>query len=184
MNGISDSADPAPPRLAPDDKDWTWVLRRTCPECGFEASAISGREVAGVVRGSVPRWQAVLARADAARRPAPDVWSPLEYGCHVRDVFTLFNQRAQLMLSEDDAEFANWDQDATALQDRYWEQTPEAVATRLAVSGEQVARTFDSVRADQWDRIGRRSNGDSFTVESLGRYFVHDVLHHLADVDG
>ena len=24
--------------IEPDTKDWTWVLDRPCPECGFEAS--------------------------------------------------------------------------------------------------------------------------------------------------
>jgi len=27
-----------------------------------------------------------------------------------------------------------------------------------------------------------RSNGDVFTVETLGRYHLHDVLHHSWDV--
>jgi hypothetical protein len=27
-----------------------------------------------------------------------------------------------------------------------------------------------------------RSNGDEFTVETLGRYHLHDVVHHLHDV--
>jgi len=22
--------------IMPDTKDWTWVLRRACPECGFD----------------------------------------------------------------------------------------------------------------------------------------------------
>ena len=26
--------------IVPDDKDWTWVLERPCPECGFDASAL------------------------------------------------------------------------------------------------------------------------------------------------
>ena len=25
--------------ITPDTKDWTWVLERPCPECGFEALA-------------------------------------------------------------------------------------------------------------------------------------------------
>jgi hypothetical protein len=29
-----------------------------------------------------------------------------------------------------------------------------------------------------------RSNGSEFTVESLGRYHLHDVVHHLHDVTG
>jgi hypothetical protein len=35
---------------------------------------------------------------------------------------------------------------------------------------------------DGWGRRGTRSNGDVFTVESLGRYHLHDVVHHLWDV--
>ena len=35
---------------------------------------------------------------------------------------------------------------------------------------------------DQWQRTGRRSNGSAFTVESIGRYHLHDVVHHLWDV--
>ena len=30
--------------------------------------------------------------------------------------------------------------------------------------------------------VGRRSDGSAFTVESLGRYWLHDVEHHLHDV--
>jgi hypothetical protein len=175
---------PEPLRPEPDDKDWTWVLDRPCVDCGFDGTGITGADVAGLTRASVPRWRAVLGRADAAVRPAADVWSPLEYGCHVRDVFAIFDGRAQQMLSEDDPLFANWDQDATALELRYWEQSPPVVADELASTGEGLARTFDGIAADQWNRPGRRSNGSVFTVDSLGRYFLHDLVHHLHDVNG
>ena len=36
----------------------------------------------------------------------------------------------------------------------------------------------------QWDRPGRRGNGSVFTVDSLARYHLHDVEHHLVDVSG
>lgn len=29
---------------------------------------------------------------------------------------------------------------------------------------------------------GSRSNGDAFTVETLGTHHLHDVVHHLHDV--
>jgi hypothetical protein len=37
---------------------------------------------------------------------------------------------------------------------------------------------------DQWERPGRRSDGARFTVESIGRYYLHDIEHHLWDVTG
>jgi hypothetical protein len=36
------------------------------------------------------------------------VWSTLEYACHVRDVFRLYDRRLALMLDEDDATFARY----------------------------------------------------------------------------
>jgi hypothetical protein len=41
---------------------------------------------------------------------------------------------------------------------------------------------YASVSGEQWQRAGRRSNGSQFTVETIGRYHLHDVVHHLWDV--
>ena len=80
--------------IVPDDKDWTWVLQEPCAECGFRADDVDPRRVADLVRAGLPRWQQVLARPDAAVRRRPDVWSDLEYACHVRDVFARFDARS------------------------------------------------------------------------------------------
>lgn len=171
-----------PPVIAPDDKDWTWVVERRCPECGFAASDVAPEAVGGTVRDLVPRWVAALHRDDARVRPEPTTWSTLEYGAHVRDVMRIFGERVQLMLDEDDPPFANWDQDATALEDRYDLQDPQVVAAELAAAAETTAARFDGVADDAWERPGRRSNGSRFTVRTLGQYFLHDVVHHLHDV--
>jgi hypothetical protein len=55
------------------------------------------------------QWQEVLRRSDVRRRPEPSVWSPLEYGCHVRDVHHTMTRRVRLMLEQDEPTFANWD---------------------------------------------------------------------------
>ena len=168
----------------PDDKDWTWTLARTCPECGFAAAAIDRVAIPALVRDAVSRFPDVLARPDATARPSPQVWSALEYACHVRDVCRLFTARLQLMQREDDPRFADWDQDATALDERYWEQDPEVVSRALAVDGEAAAVAFTHVGSNEWGRRGTRSNGSVFTIESLGRYFLHDLFHHVWDVRG
>jgi hypothetical protein len=168
--------------IEPDTKDWTWVLERPCPDCGFDASAFPREQVGAMVRANADEWQQVLARDDVRRRPDPATWSALEYACHVRDVFRIYDQRLALMLTVDDALFPNWDQDATAVEDRYEEQDPTEVAAELADAAEHVAERFDGVAGEQWDRTGRRSDGATFTVESFGRYFVHDWVHHAWDV--
>lgn len=86
------------------------------------------------------------------------------------------------MLDEDGPRFANWDQDTTAVAERYDRQDPGVVAGELAAAADVVAASFDAVRPDQVDRRGFRSDGAEFTVTSFGRYFVHDPVHHLYDV--
>jgi hypothetical protein len=170
--------------IVPDEKDWTWVLSRPCTQCGFDASTVTPSTVPGSVESMLPRWRAVLRRPDAAERPDESTWSALEYACHVRDVFSLFDRRLNLMLTVDDARFENWDQDQTALDSDYAHADPAVVSTELTAEGEQVAASFARVQESQWSRTGLRSNGSEFTVLTLAQYFLHDVVHHLADVDG
>ena len=127
-------------------------------------------------------WTEVLERRDAASRPSPDTWSPVEYACHVRDVCRVFDGRLRLMLEQDEPTFPNWDQDETAVQERYGAQHPSVVGPELAEAADAMAARFATVADDQWARRGLRSNGSVFTVQSLGRYFLHDLAHHLVDV--
>ena len=173
---------PATPQ--PDLKDWTWVLARPGPECGFDAAALEVAELPATVRGAVDDFRVAMHAPDAAQRPSEHVWSTLEYGCHVRDVCRVFDQRLDLMLTEDDPLFDNWDQDETAVAERYWAQTPAVVADELEVAGYRIAQRFADVEPDQWGRPGRRSNGSVFTVDALGRYFTHDLVHHIHDIGG
>jgi hypothetical protein len=170
--------------IVPDDKDWTWVLQRPCPECGLDTRGIAREDVAGMLRANAQAWPAVLAGADARHRPAPATWSALEYGCHVRDAFGVFDGRLVLMLTQDDPLFPNWDQDATAVADGYADQDPAIVAGELTGAAGVLAARFDGVSGDQWQRAGRRGDGAAFTVETFARYFIHDPVHHLYDVTG
>lgn len=168
--------------LVPDTKDWTWTLRRPCADCGFDASGVAPEAVAAGVRAATAAWPEVLQRPGATERPDPATWSPLEYACHVRDVCRLFERRMTLMLAEDDPLFENWDQDATAVRDRYGEQPPATVASQVLEAADGLATAYGAVRPGQWDRPGRRSDGSTFTVLTLGRYGLHDLVHHLWDV--
>lgn len=168
--------------IVPDGKDWTWVLDRPCPECGFEASRATPDRFAEVVRDNATTWQAVLTVDGATDRPDPATWSALEYACHVRDVHRVFEGRLRLMLEEVDPQFPNWDQDETAIAERYGEQDPATVAEELMEAAVAVAERYESVPPDAWGRRGLRSNGSEFTVESLGQYHLHDIVHHAWDV--
>ena len=99
-------------------------------------------------------------------------------------MFRLFDSPACLMLTEDDPTFANWDQDETAIAERYSEQDPEVVADELEAAAQTLRRPGSGAHPGAADRTGRRSNGAEFTVVTLLQYFLHDVIHHLWDVTG
>jgi hypothetical protein len=168
--------------IEPDTKDWTWVIDQACDDCGYDPGEVERERLADLLHENTRGWYEKLADADYAVRPAPHVWSRLEYACHVRDVHRLFAQRVRLMLDQDDPTFDNWDQDQTAAEDQYDVQDPATVGTELVERAAEAAAVYASVSGDQWQRTGRRSNGSAFTVETIGRYHLHDVVHHLWDI--
>jgi len=170
--------------IAPDDKDWTWVLELRCPECGFVSSEVSREQIAPMTRSNAQAWAEILTGnpEHLRQRPSADRWSVLEYACHVRDVFRVMDERLNLMLALDKPLFQNWDQDRTAVEDNYEDQDSKLVAAELTTAADTLAAEFASVEGPAWQRPGARSNGAHFTVETLGRYMIHDVVHHLFDV--
>ena len=171
-----------PMTITPDDKNWTWVLERECPECGFDAGSYDPSGIADTLHANAAAWVELLEADDVRERPSPQLWSALEYGCHVRDVFVLFNERLRMMLDHDDPTYQNWDQDATAISERYNEQDPADVSAALLHAAESLADRFQTVQGEQWQRPGTRSDGAKFTVHSFAQYLIHDPIHHLHDV--
>ena len=88
----------------------------------------------------------MLRQPNATKRPDEQTWSPLEYACHVRDVHLLFGERLDLMLEQDEPTFANWDQDVTAVEERYDLQDPAVVGPELVAAAEAVAARYDAIR--------------------------------------
>ncbi len=168
--------------IIPDDKNWTWVLDRACPDCGYDASTIDPLQMAGPTRSVAAAVAELLDHPHVAERPDEHTWSGLEYGCHVRDVFRIFDTRLESMLADDGVRFSNWDQDETAIDARYPEQDPVAVAADIMATGEAIAARFATVTSDQLGRRGLRSDGAAFTVDSFARYFLHDPVHHVTDI--
>ena len=167
--------------IVPDTKDWTWVLAAALPGVRLRhRSASPARPSPAMLRENAAAWPARAGRGRRRRaRPAPDTWSPLEYGCHVRDVFRLYDYRLRLML----------DRGRPAVPELGPGRDRRRRALRRAGSGRRCGRAGRGRRApgrpvrrvtgDQWERTGRRSDGAAFTVESFARYFVHDPVHHL-----
>lgn len=158
------------------------MLERPCDDCGFVASDLEVADLPGLLRDTTAGWSQVLRRTDVRTRPDEATWSALEYACHVRDVHRVFAERLGRMLREHTPAFANWDQDETAVASDYPSQDPATVDVELIEAAGTVAGLYATVTAETEGRTGIRSDGSRFTVTTLGRYHLHDVVHHLHDV--
>ena len=169
--------------MAADERDWVGVvLHGTCAECGLEAGRMEGPAVAPHLAAHAHDFAALLAGDPAVLRgrPSPDVWSALEYACHVRDVLGLFAARVDRVLAEDEPQLGWWDHEAAAVDERYNDQDPAMVAAALRGNASLLADALARV-GDRWDRAGIRRPWERFTVADLARFALHEGWHHLGD---
>lgn len=168
-----------------DSKDWTWVLERPCPDCGFDPAAVDVRAIPEVVRDAARRFTFALERPDAGVRATPGVWSTVEYAQHVADMLEVMTGRLGLILASggQGAQFNDWDQDAAAIAKEYWKANTHVTAILLKERADAAASGWAEPEGEQWQWPGLRSNGSQFTARTLGAYMVHDLTHHLHDVD-
>lgn len=167
---------------SPDTKDWTWVVSRPCDQCGFDPQQVALNQVPSQIKQQAQGWERVLGRGDASQRPDPQTWAPVEYGAHIRDMMAIVRERVGLMLDHDNPDLPNWDQDQAALEGRYEKLSPVLLIDEIDMEATMLANAFAKVSEDQADRPGRRTDGSEFTIETLGRYLLHDLVHHAWDV--
>ena len=65
------------PPIEPDTKDWTWVLERACPECGFAAGDVPVGELPAALLENAAAWVTALAGPDVGTRPSSDLWKKI-----------------------------------------------------------------------------------------------------------
>ena len=165
------------------ERVWFGVQGRRCDECGLDVAAVPETELAVTVGAEADAWRAALG-GDVRRRPAPEVWSPLECACHVRDVFRVFAERVGRMLTEDEPELGYWDHDASVVEQSYNEHDPVAVLDDLEHNASLLAAALDDVPPGAWERTGIRRAGERFTIAGLARFALHESHHHRSDATG
>jgi hypothetical protein len=159
-----------------------------CDECGYDYDEISRDRIATALLALGPRHQSSLTGQDARRlraRPRPDVWSPLEYACHVRDVLKVQRERIRLALAEDQPAFAPMRREERVIEDRYNEQDPADVIKELVDAAAALAHVLETLDEEGWRRTGIYNfpTTQVRTVEWIGRHTLHEGRHHLWDID-
>jgi hypothetical protein len=120
----------------------------------------------------------------AARRRR-GLWSPLEYGCHVRDVLLVQRERVLLVRRQDRPAFAPMGRDERVEHDGYEDQDPTAVARQVRDAAALLANVLDRLGPD-WDRMAIYNYPEPMerSVRWIAVHTVHEVRHHLLDIRG
>lgn len=171
-----------------------WSLRfplvegTRCEECGFDYDAVDRAELAPTLLTLAARHAQRLAEHAPDRlrvRVADTVWSPLEYACHVRDVLRV--QRARILLAQREGtpEWESMRRDERAVEERYNDQGPAAVAVEVTGATDALVATLDGLSEEGWARTGvyQWPVKAVRTVDWVARRTVHELRHHLQDID-
>jgi hypothetical protein len=157
-----------------------------CEECGF----VYRLDQAAAVIQAAPALAEEVARllrsqgVDLRSRREPQVWSPLEYGCHLRDVFLVQRERVMLACRVDRPEFTSMGRDERVDQDGYRSQNPEDVARQLSDAALMFSGMLKQLSAAEWERMGLYPFPEPTprTIAWVAVHTLHEARHHLMDI--
>lgn len=157
-----------------------------CDGCGFEYDLDRAIEASTAIRDGARDLASLLTRADTdvRTRRAADRWSPLEYGCHVRDVLLVQRERVLAARRQDRAKFSPMHRDERVADDGYAEQDPTDVARQLGDAALLFGNVLDRLDPDDWDRMVVYTYPYEWerSLRWVAVHTVHEVEHHLLDV--
>ena len=112
-------------------------------------------------------------------RDGGDGWTVLEVLCHLRDYDRIFLNRARQILSEDQPLLVNYDHEALAIENRYNEQSVEAVLQDLMTSRFEMASLFEGLTEEaDWHRYGTHPEVGHWSIfNQLLQVNAHDIDH-------
>lgn len=162
------------------------VTPETCAECGFDATRWLVGDAATLVGAMGEWWRMATEGIDAAdlnTRPAPGVWSALEYGVHTSFVLAMHRIGIEMITAQDgvvlpavpDGPGASSDDDAAQLD-------PAAVLTDLEREGTALAATAAAVDRRAWRHVGVLADGGVIQAQAALLHAAHDASHHQMDV--
>ena len=135
-------------------------------------------------------WRTFLMAADddsVRTNPAPGIFSPIQYGAHVRDIQRVYGDRILLMLTEENPVFPQFNPDEDAWNG-YNQLDRGVLADDIEEQAQRLSRILHQLEADDWSRTMTRDGGNDgvfrFTVAGLANYAVHESHHHLLDANG
>jgi len=158
-----------------------------CDACDFDGARLDDATLLDDLRALGPRWQRLLdgAGRDLRVRPAPEVWSAIEYAAHSRDITALHAFGVEQALTGTEPVLPDIDPalaDTVAVDAGYAAADPDAVVAALGEHAQRLARLAVDAGTAAWTHgitIGR----DRSDVRRLLEHALHDAHHHVIDVE-
>ncbi|MCB0977374.1 MAG: VOC family protein [Acidimicrobiales bacterium] len=166
------------------DEAWLSIVESaTCAGCGLTPADGPTGTVGGRILDEAQRWASLLDADDTAvrTRPNPSTWSALEYAAHVRDALGIFDERVARMLVEFEPELGWWDHEAAIEEGNVNDLDAESVVADLVRNAMELRTTLQRVTGTAWYRQGMRRRREKFTIETMARFALHEVVHHRVD---
>jgi hypothetical protein len=157
-----------------------------CEECGYDYESLGRAGILSAIPGLAGEHCELLREGPAGRlreHTRPGSWSPLEYGCHVRDMLRVQRERVLLTQAEQTPRFTSMRRDERAIEQAYNEQDPLVVADEVEAAAGAFTQTMAALDDAGWMRTGLYPwpSPEVRTVEWIGRRTVHELAHHLFD---
>jgi DinB family protein len=159
-----------------------------CAGCGFDYELDRAELAARAIRVGAGELADVLERddLDLRTRRRPEQWSPLEYGCHVRDVLLVQRERVLMARSVETPSFDPMNRDLRVEFDGYAEQDPHAVARQLRDAALLFTNVLARFGPDDWERHVMYNYPAPWerSLRWVAVHTQHEIVHHLRDVRG
>jgi hypothetical protein len=159
-----------------------------CEECGFDYYLDGATGAGAAMTAGVAALAQTLTSGepDLATRRRPELWSPLEYGCHLRDVLLVQRERALLARRSERPSLPPMGRDERVEHDGYAAQDPADVARQLVDAVKLFTNVLSRLGDDDWERtvIYNYPAPQERSLRWLAMHTLHEVRHHLLDVEG
>lgn len=117
-------------------------------------------------------------------RPEPEVWSAIEYACHVRDVLEVQRVRIAQALVEERPVFAPMDRTGKVKQEKYEQQDPVQVAAAIVRFAREFGSAAKALTPAQQQLRGLYNYPVRMprTLDWVIRHTAHEIQHHRHDI--
>jgi hypothetical protein len=157
-----------------------------CAECAFTYDLAAAPAAGAAITEDCAEAATLLVRhaTTAPTRREANIWSALEYGCHLRDVLLVQRERVLLALRIDEPAPEPMGRDERAVLDGYAEQVPTDVARQLSDASALFTNVLDRLSHDQWERtmIYNYPTPGPQSLRWVAVHTEHEARHHLADI--